>query len=461
MLIPTLTFLLGDLFIQTQADLPSLRTLTILSISALALCFFLYTYLPKYKHLTYLSYLPFIFTLGLIYTTWHVNTLLAWQLPKTLEGETISISGRIASLPNKNAEQTSFMFLLEQLQQKPITSHAPLIRLTWRHHPSPPPQLKVGDQWQLYVRLKRIHGVQSPGAFDYEAWALQKGLRATGQVVPQQQHQFIATAEQHYFIDQLRQHLQQQIHHYLPASATSPWLTALVIGERNNIPQAHWQILRSTGTNHLMAIAGLHIGFIAGFAHRILAFIWKRIPRLVLYFPASQAGACAALLTALFYSSLAGFSIPTQRACLMLIVFILTLLCRKKMDSWHSWSFAMLLVLIMNPLAVLTESFWLSFGTIALIVYGMSGRLAPSGWWWKWGRVQWVIGFGLIPFTLTLFQECSLISFVANSIAIPWLAFTILPCCFLSSIFLLIFPPVGEWLLFIADKSLIGLWIVL
>ena len=114
-----------------------------------------------------------------------------------------------------------------------------------------------------------------------------------------------------------------------------------------------------------------------------------------------------------------------------------------------------------NPLNVLTESFWLSFGTIALIIYGMSGRLIPTGFWWKWGRVQWVIGIGLIPMTLALFQECSLVSFFANSIAIPWLEFLILPFCFLGCVFIFFSSSTAQFLLLIADKSLAVLWTIL
>ena len=75
------------------------------------------------------------------------------------------------------------------------------------------------------------------------------------------------------------------------------------------------------------------------------------------------------------------------------------------MNQWHSWSAALILVLAFNPVSVLSESFWLSFGTIALIIYGMSGRLSVSSLWWKWGRVQWVVGLGLIPLNLLYFSR--------------------------------------------------------
>ena len=110
---------------------------------------------------------------------------------------------------------------------------------------------------------------------------------------------------------------------HLPDSNTSPWLLALILGERNEISQDNWQVLRNTGTNHLMAIAGLHIGMIAGFVHLLVAMLWKRSAKLPLILPAQIAGAKAALIAAIIYAALAGFSLPAQRACFMLAIYIL------------------------------------------------------------------------------------------------------------------------------------------
>jgi competence protein ComEC len=210
-----------------------------------------------------------------------------------------------------------------------------------------------------------------------------------------------------------------------------------------------------------MAIAGLHIGFMAFLAHFIVEMLWRRIPRLALKIPAPHAGAIAALLMALTYSAMAGFSIPTQRACLMLFLFLSALLFRRQLAAWQAWSAALLCVVLINPLSVLTESFWLSFGSVALIIYGVSGRLSPNGLWWKWGRIQWVIAIGLVPFSIALFQQCSLISFIANSVAIPWVGFIVVPLCFLGTFLLLFSAKIGGLVLCLADKILSVLWIVL
>jgi competence protein ComEC len=333
-----------------------------------------------------------------------------------------------------------------------------LVKLMWNNKDL---KLHVGDQWQLSVRLKKPYGTLNPGGFDYEAFAFQAGITGNGYVVTKLKNTLLSSHWYHYSIDRIRQYLKEKIAVNLPQSHTSQWIAALTIGERNDIDAADWQVLRNTGTNHLMAIAGLHIGFMAFLAHFIIESLWRRIPRLALRVPAQHAGAVAALLMALTYSAMAGFSIPTQRACLMLFIFLFALLLRRQLAAWQAWSGALLCVLLFNPLSVLTESFWLSFGSVAFIIYGVSGRLSPTGLWWKWGRIQWVIAVGLVPLSIWLFQQCSLISFIANSVAIPWVGFIVVPLSFLGTFVLLFSAKLGGLILSLADKILSVLWIAL
>lgn len=440
-MLSVILFLIGDLCVQRATTLPFGMVVAslLLFLMILSLC------IKEYPH--YLYFL-LITMLGAVWSAWYAAMILSFVLPTAMEGKPMTVTGYIASLPSKDQWQTHFLFKIE----------GALVRLSWR---DPQKQIRVGDRWQLKVKLKRIHGTQNPGAFDYEAWALEKGIRATGYIISSTENKLLSHAWYRYPIDHYRQTLQDTIRAHSLGLKTTPWLMALMIGEHEGATHEDWRILRQTGTNHLMSIAGLHIGLLAGFVHSLCAFIWRRVPRLVLFFPAHLAGAAAAWIAAIIYSALAGFSIPTERACLMLSVFILAMLLRRQMNPWRVWSLAMLLVLMLNPLSVLTDSFWLSFGTLGLIIYGMSGRLHPSGWWWKHGRVQWVIGIGLIPLSLLLFQECSLISFIANSIAIPWLGVLVLPFCLLAALAFSFSPFIGGVMLYIADKTLLGLWVVL
>lgn len=442
-------FLCGDLYLQTFSHLPNL-----LMITAAIFCGLIWFYFRKKIFLIF-----FAFAFGFCWSLWFAQQIISWKLPNEFEGQTITAVGYIASLPVINYHQASFLFETQRLnfKNKNINGKAK-IRLVWRN---PPENLQVGDQWQMALKLKRIHGLQNIGGFDYEAWALQNGIRAQGYVVNVLPAHLLSQHKYRYPFHFFRQKLLNKIKKILPDTAVSPWLLALIIGERSNIPQSQWEVLRATGTNHLMAIAGLHIGLVAGFFHLCFGWCWRRSVKLMLLWPAQQASALFALLTAFLYSAMAGFSLPTQRALIMLAMFIISILIKRENNVWQSWSWALFIVLLVNPLNVLTESFWLSFATIALIIFGVRGRLSPAGWWWKWGRTQWVIGVGLMPLTLMLFQQLSFISFIANIIAIPWLAFFILPFSLAANLILFFSSSAAILCLMIADKALELLWIIL
>lgn len=443
----SLAFLSGILLLQHFSHLPDKKWIGIILIFAIPAAAFKYLRLPC------------VCALGFAWVLWYAHLQTSWVLAENVEGKSVSVIGAIASIPDTSYHSSSFLFSIKTLQAQ--QAHG-LIRLSWRSkNPWLEKQLHVGDQWQLTVRLKKIHGLMNPGGFDYEAWALQEGIRARGYVVDGAVNKFMSSHWYIHPVDRVREFLKEKIQTNLPKSNTSPWIIALTVGERHSINQENWEVLRNTGTNHLMAIAGLHIGFMAGFAYALIAWFWRKSERLCLRFPVQHAGSVAALLMALIYSAMAGFSIPTQRACLMLTVFLLILLLRRKIIPWQAWSIALLCVLLINPLSVLTDSFWLSFGAVALIIYGVSGRLSPKGLWWKYGRIQWVIAIGLIPFSIWLFQQCSLVSFLANSVAIPWIGFLVVPVSLVGSFLVLFSSTLGGFVLTLADKILSVLWIIL
>ena len=444
----TLAFLLGILILQQFLFLPDLNWVWGIVVLVILAAIFLQ------KKISYFSWI-IACGLGFAWALWYAHTLLAWSLPQELEGKSAQVTGYIASIPNQIDHRVTFLFSLDSMQAYP--THA-LLKLSWQNKNI---LLHAGERWQFIVRLKRIHGLVNPGGFDYEAWAFQEGIRASGYVVNHAENSLLSQHSYHFLLSQLRQHLKEKIEKNLPVSDTSPWIIALALGERQNISATHWEILRNTGTNHLMAIAGLHIGFVASFVFSMISWLWRRSIYLTLKIPAQHVGAIAGLSAAVLYSALAGFSLPTQRACIMLSIVSLIVLMRRKIISWQAWCIALLAALLLNPLSVLIESFWLSFGSVALIIYGIGGRRGPHGLGWKLSRIQWVIALGLIPLSVWLFQQCSLISFVANSIAIPWIGFVVLPLTLLGCIFLCISTTLSGYILLLADQALHLLWGIL
>jgi len=377
------------------------------------------------------------------------GSLLSFSVPEGTDGKIFRLHGEVLSIPEKTDAGTRFEFGVLPFGQK--------ISVLWKRSKNIP-ELNPGDAFQLDLRLYRIHGLMNPGGRDSETDAFAKGMRARGVVIDSSSNHPLS---HHSRFNRFRAKIFADIRRVLPESKTSCWIPALAVGERKNISQDRWEVLKRTGTNHLMAIAGLHLGFVSGWVFLLVNFLWKKSHRLCSRLPAGLAAAGSAFLAAAGYAALSGFDLPARRACLMIMAAILPLMLRRKVSFWQLYALALLGVLLLQPLSVLSSPFWLSFGSVALIGFGMGGRVAPSGFWWKYGRIQWIVTLGLLPLSVWLFQQYSLVSLAANAIAIPWMGFLILPFVITGSILLQISDVASGFFLQVADASLSGLWQVL
>ena len=395
------------------------------------------------------------FICGLFWVMLFASCHLHHRMEKKFEGKTISIVGSVSSIPIKDQNDISFNFKTSLFDKQ---KRALNLKLTWYRTNT---SLNSGEKWHLFVRLKRPHGFMNPGGFDYEAWLFEKNIAATGYVVNKQNNYLLASSKYSYSMTRLRQHLQAEVINHFSNDGLAGFLPALLVGSRQYISQQQWQVLRATGTNHLIAIAGLHIGLVAGFIFLIVGFLWRQSYRLTLLIPAKQVAAVFSVFGALCYSLLAGFPIQTQRAMIMLGILLFVVLIKRHVSPWQTYFYALFIVLILNPLNVLMAGFWMSFVAVAVIIYGMQGRLQNRGLWWKWGRVQYVIMIGLLPLTMFIYHESSSIGFIANMIAVPWFAFIIMPLCVLSLFIMLFSQKIAFLLLWLVLQNLHFLWVIL
>jgi competence protein ComEC len=396
-----------------------------------------------------------IICLSFTYAVWVAQQRIEARIPHALEAQKLLVKGTIVSLVTHDSIHDSFILRITAIADETIAPK--MIKMSWY---GAPPALNPGEEWQLQVKLRRIHGLANPGGFDYEAYALENNLAGTGDVIHSAANQRLHPHPYRADLNRLRQYFQQQIESALAQSPYSGMILALVIGEKNNIQPEQWQVLQRTGTNHLFVIAGLHIGLLTGLVYSIVNFLWRRT-KLVLWRPAQDAAAIAAIVIAIGYAALAGFSIPTQRALIMIMVFMLAFVWRRNLSLGIGLSLAFIIVLIINPLATLSVAFWLSFAAVSFIFFGFSARFHPGGLWWKYGRMQWVISVGVIPFTLLMFQNASFISPIANALVIPVVGFIVVPLSLLASVLSLFSSFAASLLFHLATAVLNVVWHIL
>lgn len=396
---------------------------------------------------------------GFFWAAYSAQTRLADNLPYAWEGRDITVVGVVTDMPQFSRNRVRFRFDIEQVLTPDaiVPTH---VQLAWyrnnKREDGTLPQVTVGDRWQLVVRLKRPHGNTNPHVPDYEARLLERNIRATGYVRAEQVSRLLDSQESDltYFFERKRDEIRSQFQHYLAGYAYAGVLVALVVGDQQAIPQEQWEIFNRTGTSHLMAISGSHITLVAGLVALLAYWGWRRTS-LSLWLPARKFALLCGLLVATGYALLAGFAVPVRRALFMMAVVVVAFWSNQRVRTLSVLGWVLLLVVALDPWAVTAPGFWLSFAAVALICLAISGRVGQSGTLIGWVRIQWAITLGLFPLLLILFQQISLISPVANAVAIPVITFMVVPFALLATI------PGVEFLLLVAHFVLQGIMAIL
>lgn len=443
----TIAWLAGILLLYSLSDLPAPILLLLCWLPG-----FMLLLLPALRGY---ARLPLLFAAGFSWAALSAWSHLTPSLDPSLEGKPLQISGTIDSLPQREGRILRFVLALDGDDSPHLLPKR--VRLAWYERS---PELLPGERWQLQVKLKRTWSLRNPGSFDYEEWLFQQGIRATGYVIDSGANRRLQEANG-YPVARLRYALRQAIDQALGDDPMVGIVTALAIGERGAISDEQWDVLLASGTNHLVAISGLHIGLVAGLVYLLLLRLWRFCPRCCEWLPAPRAAALMAMLAAVAYAALAGFSIPTQRALVMLAVVLGAVWWRRPIERGRVLLLALWAVLLLDPAAILSAGFWLSFAAVAWILYGMGGRPNAAGLWWRWGRVQLLVALGLMPFLLLFFQQGSLSSPLANLIAVPWVSLLVVPLVLIGVLLLGLWPAAAGLLLQLAATLLGWLWPVL
>jgi len=350
--------------------------------------------------------------------------------PDTSGGQDVAITGWIDDFPVRDSGRTVF-----SLRVVDAATEVPLrrLRLSWYE---PAPALRPGQALKIEARLRAPRGLANPGGFDFERWLFLERLDATGYV-----RSGMVDPERRISIAQRwlawRAGLVDAIAAAVDDQRAASLITALALGERGGFDDRAWTVLQRTGTSHLVAVSGLHIGLIAALAFIVLRqvalYLGYRIAR-----HAVPLAASLSIVPAAVYAALAGFALPTQRALLMLVVAQAILIAGSRRPLGSGLALALIAVIALDPLATLTASFWMSFGAVTLLLAAASVRrpfAKPGG---RAGRIaafcrlQWILSLGLAPLVLGFFGQLSIASVVVNLVAIPVFSLLVVPLSLLS-----------------------------
>ena len=302
------------------------------------------------------------------------------SVPEHFYNEPISFSGTTAYQPERgNAWDACYADGELQLLSDP--SQHVTAKFLIRFQALQP--LRYGKHITLTGVLRQPQGKRNPGGFDYSAYLARRNvvgvIDATGILQIGAQGGFLplrwtesVRIRTEGVIDTIYTGADIETHISEP-SLHAQLLKGILLGKRTDVPTETLDIFRNSGTFHVLAVSGLHVGLVAMFCY--LGFSIFRFPQKIRYL--------LTIMAVLIYACLIGFRPSVFRASLMAVLFLVAKLINRDADLFNLLGFAALLLLLLNPLQLWDVGFQLSFVAVTAIVYFVPRMEIPLRRLWE------------------------------------------------------------------------------
>lgn len=388
-----------------------------------------------------------------------------------------SIKGRIVSFPQHYDGRSKVIVSCLSFRQEDSLEKDMTGRLLLTIYGQPEKDIFIGDVIRFSSFLKPIRNFQNPGGFDYIKFMRLKNIHGSAWVrsdrvsVVEKENSSAIFSELVFRaakkIDKIRTLF---FDHVLETSGNSyggKVLASVVTGKKEVISDNLRDIFSKTGTSHLLAISGLHLSIVYILFYAVFNWLFSFSISFSAGGKARKAAAVLSLVPVMLYALLTGFSPSCQRAMIMITVLVFSYIREKEKDIFSSISFAGILILLIDPGALFSISFQLSFAAVIFIAAGMAfvyekqrknKRLLFIGSRTIFSRVILVFtvtilaGLGTSPLTAHYFNILSFLSPVSNLIAIPVLGFLVLPLGLFSLGLFIFLPETGQSVFTLAIK---------
>lgn len=370
------------------------------------------------------------------------SDIVSSRLDPQLAGDSMLARVRVADFPKVVGSSVSMQ--IEPAGDLRIPARS---QVTWYDPPTLP---AIGDIWEFELRLRRPRGNSNPGVFSRENWMFRQNLHASGYVVPGKRNRLIQTGSlspvemyRRDFVADARAN----------GGQSAAVLAAIGVGTRHLITREQWDRFAKTGTSHLMAISGLHIGLAAAASFGVFVLLSGvlRLPGNHLDF-----AVIASVITSGAYAIISGFVVPSQRATAMLGLGGIAFLCRRRTEPPRIVALVALLVFVLDPVSLMTPGFCLSFGAVVALLWFSRGfwRTVVALRLRKVIGMQLVLLLGLMPLTVLTFHRMAITAPVVNLLTVPVFSMVTVPLTLVSMVMRPVWDAAADSLLAWAAKSI-------
>ncbi len=396
--------------------------------------------------------------------------------PAAQEGVDITATGYVASMPTLGTASQRVTFVIES--NDAITElNGKTLLLSWYYGSL---NLQPAQRYQLTFRAKQRHGGLNPDGFDYELWLVSRGIAATAYIrdakTPPQD---LGTQVLSFlpWVERVRAHIRTRLFATAPTPEAARWAAALALGDQRSLSDADWQRYNATGTGHLLAVSGTHITLMGALLAWLAGHWWQLRAQRLLRLPVQTLRLNVMLISSAAYALIAGWALPAQRTVLMLVVAWWALRWMACPAVWHVMASSAFVALILDPMAVIAPSFWLSYGAVAVLIgieiksRGTAAHPDPtlesdnvantlaskatdaSRWQGYWAsfkvasRSQLLLSAALLPLGAVFFNQISWVSPLANAVAIPLMGWLSTPLALLSALLALVWGSMAAALM--------------
>ncbi|MCP2003850.1 UNVERIFIED_ORG: competence protein ComEC [Buttiauxella agrestis ATCC 33320] len=313
-----------------------------------------------------------------------------------------------------------------------------------------PASVCAGQRWRMKLQLRPVHGQLNEGGFDSQRYALAQHQPLSARII---------SADPITQRCSLRAQWLSAVQFSTQSLPNQGVILALAFGDRSAVNDEQKNLLRQSGTAHLMAISGMHISLAAMVGWLIARLIQLSFPAHRVHF---RMPLLASVIAAAAYTWLAGGNPPAVRALIGVIIWLFLRLQGRCWSGWEVWLCCITGILIYDPLTVLSDSFWLSALAVASLIFWYQWMPLPQSvlttkWFYRYPLALMHLQVGimvlLMPLQIFIFHGISLSALIANLLAVPLITFIVVPLL-LAGLVLTSIPWIGEHLWWGVDRLL-------